>query len=76
MNFLKKIFGSSNEDVPKDEPVEKYVQEFTKESYNFQTISLPQLLEKKDELNNLYTNASDGYLDLEDRKKTSKIFRG
>jgi len=62
MNFLKKIFGSSNEDVPKDEPVEKYVQEFTKESYNFQTISLPQLLEKKDELNNLYTNASDGYL--------------
>ena len=70
MSFFKKLFGSKTEDTTSTEiekkieqiPLEKYVQQYTKEPYNFQTITLPQLLEKKDELYNLYTNASDGYL--------------
>jgi len=64
MSFFQKIFGTKEKSVPEQtQPsTEKYIQEFTKEPYNFQTISLPQLLEKKDELYNLYTNTSDGYL--------------
>lgn len=65
MSFLNRIFGDKKSEKDKANstmPIDKYVQHFTKEPYNFQTISLPQLLEKKDELYNLYTNASDGYL--------------
>jgi hypothetical protein len=70
MGFFKKIFGSkkgeeTNASIKKEEvkgSAEKYIQKFSSEPYNFKTITLPELLKKNDELYNLYTNASDGYL--------------
>lgn len=55
--FLKGLFSKKGSDSK-----ESYVQRFTNEPYNFQTINLSELLQKTDELYNLYTNASDGYL--------------
>ena len=43
-------------------PAEKYVQQYTKEPYNFQTITLDELLKRPDTIYDLYTNKNDGYL--------------
>ncbi len=42
--------------------VEKHIQEYSKEPYNFQTISIADLLEKKEAMWDLYTNKADGFL--------------
>lgn len=57
MNLFKKIFGG------KSQPSKAvYIQKFTTEPYNFQTITEVELTKKNDELNELYLNNSDGYL--------------
>lgn len=44
------------------EPLEKYVQQFSREPYNFATITVDELLKREDALYDIYTNVADGYL--------------
>src|SRR5436190_2119526 len=60
MLSLKKFFSKTKQQEEK--PVEKYVQHFSKEPYNFQTITLPELLKRNNALQDIYTNAADGFL--------------
>lgn len=68
ITFLKKLFAtykaSENKINASDvkPPVEKYVQQYSKEPYNFQTITLEELLKRDAAIYDLYTNKNDGYL--------------
>jgi hypothetical protein len=68
ITFFKKLFTKPATSQSKftgttpAKPTEKYVQQYSKEPYNFQTIALDDLLKREDTLYDLYTNAADGYL--------------
>jgi hapalindole-type alkaloid chlorinase len=64
MNFIKKMFSKTEKqiEVAPIKAQEKYVQEYSKEAYNFQTITVADILEKKEAIWDLYTNKSDGFL--------------
>jgi hypothetical protein len=56
---IKKLFVNPS---ISQQPVEKYVQEFSKEPYNFRTVQLDEVLQQNQAMWDLYTNASDGFL--------------
>ncbi len=72
MNILKKLFSKPKKNVeitveklvekPLKKPVDKYIQHYSKEPYNFQTIFIADLIEKKEAMWDLYTNKADGFL--------------
>ena len=76
MGFLSNLFGKKEKITEKpaekavekplekvvQPPKEKYIQHFSKDSYDFQTITLEDLLKHKEALHDLYTNKSDGFL--------------
>ena len=63
--FLKKLFSKQKTKVEEPLPVpviEKHVQHYSKEPYNFETITVDELVKKENTLWDLYTNQADGYL--------------
>lgn len=60
MGILDRIFGTKT--PPQEDKPSAYVQQYSNEPYNFQTIQLDELLQKGDALYDLYTNKSDGFL--------------
>jgi hapalindole-type alkaloid chlorinase len=68
-NLLEKFRSKSKQEfcveskaIDKQPIVEKHIQEYSKEPYNFQTITVADLVEKKEAMFDLYTNKSDGFL--------------
>ena len=66
-SFFKKLLSKPGKAeapvaVEAGKPVEKYIQQYSKEPYNFQTITLDELLKRGDTIYDLYTNKNDGYL--------------
>lgn len=64
MLSLKKIFSrkKSQQTTKLNATTEKYVQQFTRQSYNFKTVKLVELLQNENALGDLYGNAADGFL--------------
>lgn len=60
MFSISKFF--SKKPAKNETVVAPYVQRFSTEPYNFKTISVNELLGRKDALWDLYTNSSDGFL--------------
>ncbi|PBQ30973.1 hypothetical protein CNR22_04040 [Sphingobacteriaceae bacterium] len=68
ISFLKKFFTKPEAAPVKPvvanskAPGEKYIQQYSKEPYNFETLTLDELLKRGDTIHDLYTNAADGFL--------------
>jgi len=67
LSFLKNLIskpGKPAEIVPAGETknIEKYIQQYSKEPYNFETITLDELVKRDDTMHDLYTNKADGFL--------------
>ncbi|MCZ8285210.1 MAG: 2OG-Fe(II) oxygenase [Bacteroidia bacterium] len=66
MNFFKNLFAkktpSPETRASSETPVPSYVQEYSREPYNFETITLDELLKRDTSLWDLYTNQADGFL--------------
>jgi hypothetical protein len=63
--FLKNLFSKQKTKVEVSMPVpvvEKHIQHYSKEPYNFETITVDELLKRDNALWDLYTNAADGFL--------------